>query len=82
MGRRKGFVLLTAAASMIGLLAVDVGRLYVARNELQVLADETAAAAAFELDGTGDGLARARNAAVSGPWSGASPNRGTSLRKR
>jgi Flp pilus assembly protein TadG len=80
MRRRKGFILITSAAAMIGLLAlvglgVDAGRLYVVRGELQVFADEAAAAAAFELDGTSAGLARARNAAASGPGSGASPNR-------
>jgi hypothetical protein len=80
MATRKGFILITAAAAMIGLLAVvglavDAGRLYVVRGELQVFADETAIAAAFELDGTGAGVARARNAAVSGPGGGASPNR-------
>ena len=80
MRRRKGFVLISAAASMIGLLvvvglAVDGGRLYVARSELQVFADETAVAAAFELDGTPEGLGRARTVAASGPGSGDSPNR-------
>jgi uncharacterized membrane protein len=62
---RRGFVLLTAAAAMIGLLLVvglgmDVGRLYVARSELQIYTDEAAIAAAFELDGTAAGLTRAR----------------------
>jgi hypothetical protein len=80
MKRRKGFILITSAAAMAGLLAlvglaVDTGRLYVAREELQVFADEAAVAAAFELDGTSAGLVRARNAAASGPGSGASPNR-------
>jgi hypothetical protein len=80
MGTAKGFILITAAAAMIGLLAlvglaVDAGRLYVVRGELQVFADETAIAAAFELDGTNAGLGRARNAAASGPGGGASPNR-------
>jgi hypothetical protein len=80
MKRRKGFVLLTSAAAMIGLLllvglAVDVGRIYVSRGELQVFADEAAVAAAFELDGTQTGLTRARNAAASGPAAGTSPNR-------
>jgi hypothetical protein len=80
MERRRGFVLLTSAAAMIGLLlliglAVDVGRIYVARGELQVFADEAAVAAAFELDGTQSGLTRARDVAASGPARGASPNR-------
>jgi hypothetical protein len=73
-------VLISAAAAMIGLLmlvglGVDVGRLYVARGELQIYADEAAVAAAFELDGTPAGLTRARDAAAAGPGSGAHPNR-------
>jgi len=80
MKRRKGFVLITSAISLIGLLivvglAVDVGRLYVAQGELQVFTDEAAVAAAFELDGTTAGLTRARSAAAAGPGAGVSPNR-------
>jgi Flp pilus assembly protein TadG len=76
--RRRGFVLLTSAIAMIGLLllvglATDVGRVFVARNELQVFVDEAAIAATFELDGTTAGLARARDAAAAGP--GTAPNR-------
>jgi hypothetical protein len=78
--RRGGFVLITAAAAMIGLLVLvglgtDVGRLYVMRGELQVYTDEAAIAAAFELDGTAGGLTRARNAAAAGPGNGVTPNR-------
>src|SRR5689334_13820215 len=77
---RRGFVLITAAAAMIGLLllvglGMDVGRLYVARSELQVYTDEAAIAAALELDGTAAGLTRARNAAAAGPGNGSTPNR-------
>ncbi len=77
---RRGFVLLAAAACMIGLLAVaglaiDTGRLYVARTELQVFADEAAISAAFELDGTAAGLARARDAANTGAAAGNAVNR-------
>ncbi len=76
---RRGFVLVTTAVSMIGFLALaglatDLGRVYVARNELQVFVDEAAMAAAFELDGTADGIARARSAAASGPGSGTNVN--------
>ena len=65
---------------MIGLLLLvglgtDVGRLYVARSELQIYTDEAAIAAAFELDGTAAGLTRARNAAARGPGNGVTPNR-------
>src|SRR4051794_19446690 len=80
MKTRRGFILITAAVSMIGLLllvglAVDTGRLYVVRSELQVFADEAAIAAAYELDGTSAGLTRALNVAASGPAAGTSPNR-------
>ncbi len=72
---RGGFVLVTTAACMIGFLtlvglATDIGRVYVARNELQVFADEAAFAASFELDGTSEGIARARTVGSTGPGSG------------
>jgi hypothetical protein len=68
---RRGFVLVTTTVSMIGFLAMaglalDLGRVYVARNELQTFADEAAFAASFELDGTTDGLSRARSVATGG----------------
>jgi Flp pilus assembly protein TadG len=77
---RRGFVLVTTAVCLIGLLAIvglatDLGRVYAARNELQVFADEAAFAASFELDGTTDGLARARSVAASGPMTQAARNR-------
>ncbi len=80
VNRRSGFVLITCAACMIGLLAVvglatDLGRVYVIRNELQVFSDEAASAAAFELDGTSSGISRARTIASLGPGSGVTPNR-------
>lgn len=67
-------VTLTALLALVG-LGVDVGRVYVARSELQVYADEAAVAAAFELDGTAAGIQRAQNAATAGPGGGATPNR-------
>jgi hypothetical protein len=77
---RGGFVVITAALSMAGLLAVvglavDVGHIYVVRSELQIYADESAMAAAFELDGTAQGLARAANVALVGPVAGSARNR-------
>jgi Flp pilus assembly protein TadG len=79
-GGRRGFVLITTAASLVGLLALvgmatDTGRMFVARNELQVFADEAAVAAVFELDGTSQGLARATSVGTSGPGAGATVNR-------
>src|SRR5437016_1167259 len=63
----RGFVLIAMAASIFLLLAVmglafDLGRIYIARNEAQVFTDAAAMAAAAKLDGTEDGLARARAA--------------------
>lgn len=51
-------------------LVVDVGRLYVAKNELQSFADSAAAGAALQLDGTREGIVRAQAAVAlraSGP---------------
>ncbi|MFN7931836.1 MAG: pilus assembly protein TadG-related protein [Bryobacteraceae bacterium] len=57
---RRGFVLVTTALSiavLIGIsgLAIDVGRLYIARSEAQAFADAAAISAALQLDGTADG---------------------------
>ncbi len=63
--KKRGFVLLVVALCAVGLLgvvglAVDLGRLYVAKGEVQTFSDSAALAATMELDGTGDGLTRAR----------------------
>jgi uncharacterized membrane protein len=68
---RKGFVLIVTAISMtlmLGLagLAIDIGRMYVIRAELQSFTDAAALSAALELNGTNSGLARARTGA--GQW--------------
>jgi Flp pilus assembly protein TadG len=47
--------------AMIG-VAFDFGRIYIARNEAQVFTDAAAMTAASKMDGTGGGLARARQA--------------------
>lgn len=54
---------------------MDVGHLYVVHGELQVFADEAAIAAAFELDGSAQGLSRARDVSAAGPLAGAKRNR-------
>ena len=64
---QKGFVLIAMSAALFLLLAVigmvfDLGRVYIARNEAQVFTDAASMAAARQLDGTSDGLARARAA--------------------
>jgi Flp pilus assembly protein TadG len=51
-------------------LVVDVGRLYIAKNELQSFVDAAATAAALQLDGTREGIVRAQTAVAmkaSGP---------------
>ncbi len=67
--RENGFTLLGVGISLIVIvgmmgLAVDLGRMYITKSETQSYADATALAAAVELDGTAEGIARAQ-AAVS-----------------
>ena len=65
-------MLIAMSITMLLLLAVmglafDVGRIYIARNEAQVFTDAAAMAAASKLDGTKEGLARARDAVAHVP---------------
>ncbi|HXG33230.1 MAG TPA: pilus assembly protein TadG-related protein [Bryobacteraceae bacterium] len=69
---KRGFVLLATAAGLVAMvgalgLSVDLGRLYIARNEAQSYADAAALAAALELDGTSAGIVRARDRALALP---------------
>src|ERR1035437_3297098 len=62
--RRRGFVLITMALTTIGVfgvvgLAVDVGRMFMAKNETQGYCDAAAVGAAMVLDGTSAGISRA-----------------------
>lgn len=73
-GRRsqRGIVLVVTAilaVIMIGVLGLtaDLGRAFVARNELRAFADAAAIAAAYRLDGTPAGLAAANSLATAGP---------------
>jgi Flp pilus assembly protein TadG len=68
----RGFVLVTMAATSVVLLgalglAVDIGRMYIAKNEAQSFADAAALAAALKLDGTSTGVTNAQTAATSLP---------------
>ncbi len=45
-------------------LAIDLGRMYVIRAELQAFTDAAALSAAMELDGTASGLSHARTSAT------------------
>src|SRR5262249_12503017 len=63
----RGFTLIAmvAAASMIfgaAGLAIDIGRLDIAKNEAQSFADSAALFGALEIDGTSTGLTRAESA--------------------
>lgn len=65
--RESGFTLLASGLCVVALLgmlglAVDVGRLFIVRNELQTYADAAALSAALGLDGTPEGIIRAVNA--------------------
>jgi Flp pilus assembly protein TadG len=73
--RRKGYVLIATAFGMTVVLgaaglAVDIGRAYVARSEVQAYADAAAVAAAAQLNGTSTGITAAQSAAqnTSNKW--------------
>ena len=56
-GRERGFVLVTMAVAAIALigvlgLAVDLGHMFISKNETQAYCDSAALAAALALDGT------------------------------
>lgn len=68
LGGRRGFVLITAGAAALILvaslgMAVDLGRMYIVRTEAQNFTDSVAIESASELDGTTDGLVRAAGVA-------------------
>jgi uncharacterized membrane protein len=46
-------------------LAVDVGRMFIAKNEVQVYCDAAAVSAAMVMDGTSTGISRATSAVTS-----------------
>lgn len=67
---RSGFVLITMAVSSVVLfgmlgLALDLGHVFIAKNEAQVYTDSAAAAAALRLDGTIQGVSDAANEVTS-----------------
>src|SRR5437763_15977920 len=64
---RRGFVLVTMALTAAGIfgvvgLAVDIGRMFIVKNEVQVYCDAAAVAATMVLDGTSTGIGRAGSA--------------------
>ncbi len=65
----RGYTLVGLTISAIALMgilgvAVDIGRLYISKNETQVYADAAALAAVTQLNGSLTGLAAARTAAA------------------
>lgn len=77
---RRGFALAATAVCLPTMIAaaglvVDAGRMIAAKSELQAFSDTAALAAAAELDGTMEGIDRARAVAASGPTAGAASNR-------
>jgi Flp pilus assembly protein TadG len=68
----KGFVLIACVVCAVVLfgmagLAMDLGRMYITKNEAQSFADSAALYAAQQLDGTTTGLANADNAVATNP---------------
>ncbi len=66
---RKGFVLIVTSVALTILLAfaalgIDIARMQVIKSELQAFTDAAALSAAIELDGAGDGIVHARDAAA------------------
>jgi Flp pilus assembly protein TadG len=67
--RERGFALIATAFGLIAIvgiagISVDLGRMYIAKNELMAYTDAASIAAALELDGTSAGVTRAQNAAA------------------
>ncbi len=65
----RGFALIVSAVSLLAIvgiagISVDVGRMYIAKNELMAYTDAASIAAALQLDGTTAGIARAQSAAA------------------
>jgi Flp pilus assembly protein TadG len=68
----RGFSLVLSAVCvtvMLGMLglSLDVGRIFIAKNELQAFTDAAALAAVTQLDGTRTGVVSAENLAQNGP---------------
>lgn len=66
----RGFTMIAVALSIVGIIAmlgvaIDFGRAFIVRNEVQTFTDSAALAAARELDGTSAGISAAREAVAS-----------------
>lgn len=67
--QERGFALIATAFGLVAILgiaglSVDLGRMYIAKNELMAYSDAASIAAALQLDGTPAGITRAQNAAA------------------
>ena len=65
----RGYILIATSLSIIFLLgvlglALDIGRMFVAKNEAQVYVDSASSAPAKQLDGTSAGITRANAASL------------------
>src|SRR5690349_783791 len=63
----RGFALIATALGLLAIvgmagITVDLGRMYIAKNELMAYTDAASIAAAVQLDGTSAGITRAQNA--------------------
>src|SRR5207302_1736645 len=73
---QRGFVVIAVTLSILFLLgvaglAVDIGRMYIAKSEAQSFCDAAAISAAVKLDGTVDGITAAQTAVTNSfqlPW--------------
>ena len=70
--KKRGYILVALSLSLVFLLgmagmAIDIGRMYITKNEAQSFVDTAAFAAALELDGTAAGIARAQTAVTNDP---------------
>ncbi|HEV2198753.1 MAG TPA: TadE/TadG family type IV pilus assembly protein [Bryobacteraceae bacterium] len=75
----RGFSLVLLAVSafvMIGMLglAIDLGKIFITKNELQTFSDASALAAVTFLDGSKAGVEAANSAALAGPLGSTTPN--------
>ena len=69
---RRGYILVVLSLGLVFILgvtglAVDVGRMYIAKSEAQSYVDSAAFSAALQLDGTAAGLGRAQTAVANDP---------------
>lgn len=75
----QGFTLIMLSLAlfvMLGMvgLAIDLGRMFIYKNELQTFADASAMAAITQMDGTQSGIQGANTTATAGPLGTTKPN--------